>query len=207
MSKSSELDQTVKSYLLEAIDPIPYSNEAVTNKELIAFLIEAFEDEHGFNIERKGRQKALAEWLSGLPSIINIPYASHEILQLATKWGSLAPDATEKQEDAILANYWTFMAAKLLQLADGYRMPADDTQAMLSRVEAYQEDTNGIASEQALSDMFDNGIEDMVDPAIFTDGPMMRECFNNWSDSLCKDGELHPLQYDQYCNVGRYADV
>ena len=39
------------------------------------------------------------------------------------------------------------------------------------------------------------------------DGPAMREWFNNWTDSLCQDGQIHSLQYENYTNVGKYANA
>ena len=124
MSKSSNMDQAIKRVILDAIDADGFDETAETTAEKIAFLRNRFESEAGRNIERKGRQPAMAEWLSGLA--INIPYMNYDILQLAKDTGGLAPDATEKQEYKILNNYWNFMAAKTCQLLDGYRVPKDN---------------------------------------------------------------------------------
>ena len=63
----------------------------------------------------------MIEWLQGLA--LPIAFYNSDILQLAKDWGSIPHDATEKQEYKILDNYWRFMAAKILQLIDGYRVP------------------------------------------------------------------------------------
>lgn len=77
---------------------------------------------------------------------------------------------------------------------------------LLEIVEACAEANDLIDSEEALSERFDEDIA----PAIIEqygqdDEPAMSEGFNNWSDALCKDGELHDEQYSQYCYVGKYS--
>ena len=79
-------------------------------------------------------------------------------------------------------------------------------------VEMYADEKGFIASEDELSERFDNEVL----PGIlenygkkgeeFTDTTMINEEFNNWSDMLCKDGEIHPEQYDNYCYTGKYSD-
>lgn len=80
----------------------------------------------------------------------------------------------------------------------------------LKMVELYADSQGYIASEDELSEAFD----EQVMPNIlekygklgeaFDDDIMVNEEFNNWSDALCKNGEIHPLQYDQYGYVGKY---
>lgn len=77
---------------------------------------------------------------------------------------------------------------------------------LLELVELYAEDNGLIASEDELSERFDSEVL----PGVIAeygedDGPAISEAFNNWTDMLCKDGELHPEQYDKYCYVGRLA--
>ncbi len=38
------------------------------------------------------------------------------------------------------------------------------------------------------------------------DVPAMSETFNNWADALCKNDDIHDLQYSEYGYVGKYAD-
>lgn len=84
----------------------------------------------------------------------------------------------------------------------------------LEIVELYAEDRalNLISSEEELSERFD----DEVLPHIiethgtkgeeFTDTIMINEEFNNWSDTLCKEGDIHEEQYNNYEYVGKLSD-
>ena len=121
--QSHKLDQTVKHYLIDAIDASSYDKEPQTVQEKINFFAETFTSEYGGQIERIGRQAALASYLSGLPSCIHVAFYNKDILSLAAKWGSLPPNFTDAQAEKILGNYWNFLAAKLCQLMDGYRVP------------------------------------------------------------------------------------
>ena len=77
----------------------------------------------------------------------------------------------------------------------------------LEIVEAYAWENNGIASEEQLSEMFDRDVAPSVHKQYGKDDlPAIMETFNNWSDLLCKQGYLHPEQYNQYCYVGMYSD-
>ena len=120
MSKSSELDRTVKQYILSCI-----SEDSEGNQYNIIDSIEhvktRFESEYNHEIQRKGYQNAMREWLMGLA--LNIEFMNYEILKLAVKWDSIPDNYTEKQAEKILDNYWNFMAAKLCQLIKGYRVP------------------------------------------------------------------------------------
>ncbi len=78
---------------------------------------------------------------------------------------------------------------------------------LLEVIEIYAADNGGIDSEQALSERFDAEVL----PAVIeqygeSDSVAINEAFNNWSDGLCKDGDLHSEQYNNYCYVGRLSD-
>ena len=75
----------------------------------------------------------------------------------------------------------------------------------LELVEEFASDNNLIDSEQALSDLFDESFEDFLHENR-DDRIMISETFNNWSDGLCKDGQLHSVQYHNYCYVGKYSN-
>lgn len=78
---------------------------------------------------------------------------------------------------------------------------------LLDMVELYAEDNGMIASEQELSDRFDSEIlPHVIEKYGEDDQPAINEAFNDWTDSLCKDGEIHEEQYNSYCYVGRLAD-
>jgi len=110
MRLTKEQNANYNEYLIDSI--ITYDGEVPNNP--IKYFFEVFENEAGWNVERVGLQNAVAEWLSGLPSVISIPFMNWEILELAHNMGT--PTHTEKEEDAILNNYWSFMANKLIKL-------------------------------------------------------------------------------------------
>lgn len=116
MRLSKEQKQKYNQFLLDSIDPTAYEEEAITDREKLDFFFRHFLGEVGWNIVRVGELKAMIDYLQGLPSTINIPFENYKILELAKDFGSIAQDASEKEEDKLLENYWSFMANKLIQL-------------------------------------------------------------------------------------------
>ena len=77
----------------------------------------------------------------------------------------------------------------------------------LEIVEVFAEGEGWIASESELSERFDSEVlPSVVEQYGESDQVAINEAFNDWADALCKDGELHPEQYNNYCYVGRLAD-
>jgi hypothetical protein len=82
---------------------------------------------------------------------------------------------------------------------------------LLELVEALAEHEGAIASEDELSEKFDNEImphilEQYGKPGIeFEDTDLVIQAFNDWTDGLCKDGEIHQAQYDNYEYVGEWS--
>lgn len=77
---------------------------------------------------------------------------------------------------------------------------------LLEMVELYAAEIGAIASEEELSERFDEHLAPLVIEQYGEDDkPAMLETFNNWTDGLCKDGEIHPEQYNSYCYVGEWA--
>lgn len=124
MSKSSELDKTVKLYILSCIDASGYQeNEPQTTQDKIDFLRDTFYSEKGYTVKQIGEVNAIKEWLQGLPTCLHIEFMNYRILELAKLWGSLPENASEKQEDKILENYFNLLSNKICQLFSGYRIP------------------------------------------------------------------------------------
>ena len=132
MKLSQKTHDLYNQYLLDSIDFSGYELEIElkTNQQLINQLFKTFEKEGGFQVDRIGLAPALSDWLSGLPSCINIDFANYDILERAKKYGSLAPDASEKDQDKLLDNYWRFMANKLIKLHNGRGVKALLAQAV-----------------------------------------------------------------------------
>jgi len=81
----------------------------------------------------------------------------------------------------------------------------------LEAVELWAEDNGCISNEGRLSEMFDEMVAEIGlvlcgsnDGERLIDEPAMREWFNNWSDGLRDDDELHELQYSNYCYCGKF---
>ena len=87
-------------------------DQNLTDDEKINYLFDRFGNEYGFQIERMGENKAMAEWLSGLA--INIPYTYGEIIELAIEMGSIDENPSEALEDRVIENYFSFMANIIL---------------------------------------------------------------------------------------------
>ena len=121
--KSHELDQKEKLYILECLSENDEGEELKTFAERIEYVRERFTSEYQWRIDQSNPQKAMIDWLQGLA--IPIKFYNCDILELAISWGTLAEDATEKEEQKILDNYWRLMATKLVQMLDGFRIPFD----------------------------------------------------------------------------------
>ena len=113
-------------YLLEGIKYSGFLTDQpeemkATAKEQLQLVADIYFDEQIMNdknyFKRYGSyQNGLANWFMGLPSAIEIDFENYTIIELAKKWGALAADATERQEDKILDNWFNYCAANLLQL-------------------------------------------------------------------------------------------
>ena len=76
---------------------------------------------------------------------------------------------------------------------------------LLDIVEAYAESEGWMCSEKEVSDEFDIEYEGWLE-VHSDDKTMINEEFSYWLDGLCKDGTVHPEQYDKYEYVGKYSD-
>ena len=119
---NTEQNAFYEKTILDAINPDDYGVHPNTDKERLQFLKKTFKDEYGWAISRMGEQNAFREWISGLPTAFNIPFENAEILALAKKSGSLPENATDKQEDRVLENYWNFMTVKTFQVFRKYKV-------------------------------------------------------------------------------------
>jgi len=113
---TKELNTRVFAYILDCIDASDYGFAPATDADKLAFLSETFHSEYGWSIERLGAIKAFAEWCQGLPSAFNCEFRNHAIIEIAKEWGSLPADATERQEQKILDNWFNLIANKTFQL-------------------------------------------------------------------------------------------
>jgi hypothetical protein len=111
-----------RAYILDCIDSEPYDVKTTTEQEKLQFLYDTFQHEMKWNIDRIGQYKAFSEWCQGLPTVFNIEFENYKILELAKTWGTLPKNATEKQEDGILENYWNLITVTTFQLFRKYHI-------------------------------------------------------------------------------------
>lgn len=108
-------------HILNAIDSDGFDCPPVnTDQEKAAFSYNRFMSEYGWRVKQVGEFKAVQDWLQGLA--LNIAFYNHDILENAKAWGSLPENATESQEDKILANYWPYMAMRLIGLWNRFNL-------------------------------------------------------------------------------------
>lgn len=82
-----------------------------------------------------------------------------------------------------------------------------DADSYLTAIEALAEWEGLISSEDELSERFDSEVA----PSVIAqygedDAPAMNEAFCDWTDMLERDGELHRVQCDNYCYVGKWSN-
>jgi len=117
----------VNAYILEAIDTDGYDldKQPETEAEKLQFLAEQFKREVNVPYELKkwgNYQTVFSQWLAGIPSCFNVDFANYRIIEIAKEWGSLAQDATEKQEDKVLSNWYNLIAFKTMRLCQRHNI-------------------------------------------------------------------------------------
>jgi hypothetical protein len=105
-----EYKKNYQDYIINNIDSDSYDIKTNSDKDKINFFINVFNKEYDFEIARIGKYKALASYLSGLPSSINLPIYNYDILEFSKKMGSVDSDLSENQENKIINNYYNFMS-------------------------------------------------------------------------------------------------
>lgn len=104
----------INSILINAID----TDENTQNLTPIKYLFDRFENEYG-NPYTKQRfpndQTRLAEWLKGLPSVINLPYLYKDIINLYGEFYNM-DSFTPEQQKRLIKNYYNFIAYHLTKL-------------------------------------------------------------------------------------------
>jgi hypothetical protein len=123
--KTNRKDHPIWNYLLEQVPSVEKIrlewgvevNDTI--KDRLQFVMDCFKSEYCFdnNLKLYGSvQNTFANWLMGIPSAFSVAIYHQEILELAKTWGDLKENATEKDEQKILDNWFNFCAAKFLQL-------------------------------------------------------------------------------------------
>jgi len=75
-----------------------------------------FLHKNNIRIYQRDPAKVFGEWLSGLPSTINIAFYNHEVLDLAYLFDLLPATATEQEQDKFLNNWFELVASEVLRM-------------------------------------------------------------------------------------------
>ena len=76
---------------------------------------------------------------------------------------------------------------------------------LIDIIEEYADMKDLVASEEQLSEIFDESVAPLVVEKYGEDDHVaMHEVFLEWTDSLRDDGEIHEEQYNVYEYVGKY---
>jgi len=100
--------QNYINYIFNCVETDSEDEPIKTEAEKAKYIIDRFYKEYGFQVDRIGKQKAIAEWLSCLA--LDLPYCYQDIVQLAVDMGSIDPKPGDKLQEKVINNYWSFMA-------------------------------------------------------------------------------------------------
>ncbi len=117
-TNSKKYLQNIQSYILERIDGTDYEVKTETKEQKIQYLFDCFESEYNYAYNKHrypNLQTRLANWLSGLPSCIDLPFSNYDIIKLS-KTLLEVDTLPQKTEERILANYWNHMSYHILKL-------------------------------------------------------------------------------------------
>lgn len=115
----------LEQYLIDCIDNSGYDAKPLaTVHGKLAFLRRTFLAEYGWRVAQVGETKAIADWLAGLPSAINIAFYNHDVLELASpyKLDLLKENASEIAQDKFLNNWFNLLATRLYVLWTRYQL-------------------------------------------------------------------------------------
>jgi len=108
-----------KKYILQSIDSGEYETNFSDTSKLL-YVMDCFNSEynHEYNKRRTPNyQNRFAEWLSGLPSCLNIPCYYWDIIELAKELHEVT-ELTEKQKETICQNFFSHVANQFISLYD-----------------------------------------------------------------------------------------
>ena len=117
-TNSKKYLNNIQTYLIDSVNTEDALHNAITDAEKIAFVIACYNSEfnHKFNQARHpNEQTRFANWLAGLPSVLDIPFKYDGVLKLAKQLQEVET-YDKKTEDRICENYFNFMAYHILKL-------------------------------------------------------------------------------------------
>ena len=120
-TNSKKYLNNIQTYLIDSVkteDLLWKLHDAITDAEKIAFVMACYNSEfnHAYNVKRyPNEQIRFANWLSGLPSVLDIPFYPSSILELSKELQEVET-YDQKTKDKICDNYFNFMAYHILKL-------------------------------------------------------------------------------------------
>lgn len=118
--------EKIKSYILAAINFEGENGKTfTTEEEKITELMRRFKSEYWYPANQAyygTMTKALASWLQGLPSEIDIAFYYNEIDSLLIEWGYLKHTSRESTIDRERDQYWLYLAGELITIAKRYNL-------------------------------------------------------------------------------------
>ena len=117
-TNSKKYLNNIQTYLIDSVNTEDALHNAITDAEKIAFVMACYDSEfnHKYNQARHpNEQTRFANWLAGLPSVLNIPFYNDDIINLAKELQEVETYA-EKMEQRICDNYFNFMSYHILKL-------------------------------------------------------------------------------------------
>ena len=108
----------IQNYLIDAVSTEDHKTEARTDAQKLAFVMSCYNSEfnHKYNaIRYPNEQERFANWLAGLPSVLNIPFYPSKVIELSKKLQEVKT-YDKKTEQRICENYFNFMAYHILKL-------------------------------------------------------------------------------------------
>ena len=104
-----------QKYILQSINSGEYETNFSDTSKLL-YVMDCFNSEynHPYNIKRTPNHvNRFAEWLSGLPSCLDIPCYYYDIIELAKELHE-ATELTEKQKETICQNFFSHVANQFI---------------------------------------------------------------------------------------------
>jgi hypothetical protein len=110
------MNNTLTFYEKTIVDNIDFDGYGLDNDvnlyDKIKTLYNIFKLEYGWNIERMGEKTAFAEWLSGLPSALTVPFYYYEMLENAKNYGMEIKDEDKFCEEYFMKLSEAFFTLK-----------------------------------------------------------------------------------------------
>ena len=122
-TNSKKYLNNIQTYLIDSVkteDLLWKLHDSITDAEKIAFVMACYDSEfnHKFNrYKYPNEQTRFANWLAGLPSVLDIPFYNDDIVNLAKRLQEVDTYPNEKNTTKnIIDNYFNFMAYHILKL-------------------------------------------------------------------------------------------